>query len=97
MGKDAPLAIRWGGLLASQGIRAWMNTMQYRGLYYDRALDPKYGCHRPRIYVFWHEYILVPLYLRGHCDLAMLLSKHRDAEILARVANHLGIGARPPR
>ena len=90
MSKDLPLATRWGGLIAAKGIRAWMRTMEYRGMYYDQNLDPMYGCESPRIYVFWHEYIFVPLYLRGHCDLAMLLSKHRDAEVLARVANHLG-------
>lgn len=90
MSKEVPLSMRWGGLVAAQGIRAWMKTMEYRGLFYDRALDPMYGCEQPRIYVFWHEYILVPLFLRGHCDLAMLLSKHRDAEILARVASHMG-------
>jgi lysophospholipid acyltransferase (LPLAT)-like uncharacterized protein len=44
----------------------------------------------PRIYIFWHENILIPLHLRGHCHLAMLLSQHGDAEILARVAYHLG-------
>ena len=90
MNDSAPLSIKWGGLLAARGIRAWMNTMQYRGLFYDQRFDPMYGCEQPRIYVFWHEYILVPLFLRGHCDLAMLLSKHRDAEVLARVAAHMG-------
>jgi lysophospholipid acyltransferase (LPLAT)-like uncharacterized protein len=28
--------------------------------------------------------------MRGHCNLTMLLSKHRDADILYRVAHHLG-------
>jgi len=88
--ESVPLKLRWGGLLAAQGIRAWMSTMEYRVLHYDPANDPKYGCDQPRIYVFWHEYILIPLYLRGHCDLAMLLSRHRDADILTRVAYHLG-------
>ena len=90
MAKKSSLSVRWGGLLAAQGIRAWMSTLEYRALFYDEAVDAKYGCGKPRIYVFWHEYILVPLYLRGHCDLAMLLSKHRDADVLARVANHMG-------
>ena len=80
MAKDSPLLTRLGGLVAAKSIRSWMHTMEYRGMFYDRALDPMYGCDSPRIYVFWHEYILVPLYLRGNCDLAMLLSKHRDAE-----------------
>jgi hypothetical protein len=90
MEKSLPVSLRWVGLLASQGIRAWMSTLEYRGLFYDRAVDAPFGSDRPRIYVFWHEYILIPLYLRGHCNLAMLLSKHRDADVLAQVASHLG-------
>lgn len=90
MDKPLPLSLRWAGLLAAQGIRAWMSTLEYRALHYDRSLDAQIGCDQPRIYVFWHEYILVPLYLRGHCDLAMLLSKHRDADVLARMAYHMG-------
>jgi len=88
--ESVPLKLRWGGLLAAQGIRAWMSTHEYRALFYDPAVDPKNGCEQPRIYVFWHEYILIPLYLRGHCNLAMLLSRHRDADILTRVAYHMG-------
>jgi lysophospholipid acyltransferase (LPLAT)-like uncharacterized protein len=90
MDNPLPMSLRVTGLLASQGIRAWMSTLEYRALYYDRSVDATFGTDQPRIYVFWHENILVPLYLRGHCDLAMLLSKHRDADILARVAHHMG-------
>ncbi len=90
MQESMPFKMRWGGLLAAQGIRAWMNTVECRALFYDPSIDPKLGCGQPRIYVFWHEYILIPLYLRGNCDLAMLLSRHRDADILTRVAYHMG-------
>jgi lysophospholipid acyltransferase (LPLAT)-like uncharacterized protein len=90
MDNPLPMSLRLAGLIASQGIRAWMSTLEYRALYYDRSVDATFGTDQPRIYVFWHENILVPLYLRGHCDLAMLLSKHRDANILARVAHHMG-------
>jgi len=90
MSDSLSLSMRLGGLVASQGIRAWMSTMEYRALYYDKSLDARFLGDGPRIYVFWHEYILVPLYLRGHCNLAMLLSRHRDADILARVAYHMG-------
>lgn len=79
-----------GGLVTAQGIRTWMSTLDYRAVFYDRSVDPAFGVDGPRIYVFWHEYILAPLYLRGHCHLAMLLSQHRDADILARVAHHMG-------
>jgi lysophospholipid acyltransferase (LPLAT)-like uncharacterized protein len=33
---------------------------------------------------------LFPLFLRGHCNMAMLLSRHRDAEMLSYAAHHLG-------
>jgi hypothetical protein len=41
---------------------------------------------RPRIYIFWHEYILLPFHMRGHCNLSMLLSQHRDADVLNQAA-----------
>jgi lysophospholipid acyltransferase (LPLAT)-like uncharacterized protein len=78
------------GLITSEVIRGWMSTLDYRAVFYDRSVDPVCGVNGPRIYIFWHENILMPLYLRGHCHLAMLLSQHGDAEILARVAYHMG-------
>lgn len=90
MSDTPPFLTRCGGFLAASAIRSWMGTLDYRTLFYDRDVDPISDDRRPRIYVFWHEYILLPLYLRGHCDLAMLLSRHRDADILERVAYHLG-------
>lgn len=82
--------MKLGGLLASKGIQAWMQSLDARAVYYDRKVDPVHGIQGPRIYVFWHEYILLPLALRGHCHLSMLLSQHGDADILARIANHFG-------
>ena len=90
MDNPLPLSLRLTGLLAAHGIRAWMRTLEYRALFYDRSVDAILYGEQPRIYVFWHENILVPLFLRGHCNLAMLLSKHRDADVLARVAYHMG-------
>jgi lysophospholipid acyltransferase (LPLAT)-like uncharacterized protein len=84
------LLMKLGGLVAAEGIRAWMSTLDYRAAFYDRSVDPVLDVGGPRIYIFWHENILIPLYLRGHCNLAMLLSQHEDAEILARIAYHLG-------
>ncbi len=90
MQNSVSFPMRCGGFLAATAIRSWMSTLDCRAVYYDRSVDAQLGNSQPRIYVFWHEYILMPLYLRGHCDLAMLLSQHRDADILARVAYHLG-------
>jgi lysophospholipid acyltransferase (LPLAT)-like uncharacterized protein len=79
-----------GGLIGARAVRAWMGTVDCRAVFYDRSADPVCGVGGPRIYVFWHEYITLPLAMRGHCHLAMLLSQHRDADILARIAYHLG-------
>jgi lysophospholipid acyltransferase (LPLAT)-like uncharacterized protein len=90
MSDKVPFSTRLIGMFGAQGIRAWMCTHDYRAYLYDPNMDPRLGTDEPRIYLFWHEYILVPLYLRGNCDIVMLLSRHRDAEVLARVAGHMG-------
>lgn len=80
-----------GGLLVSAAVRHWMGTLEYKCAYYDESVDPvKPSYAGQKIYIFWHEYILFPLYLRGHCNLTMLVSQHRDADILTRTANHMG-------
>jgi len=81
---------RLAGLLASSAISAWMRTLDYRAALYDPSVDPVMPDHQRRIYIFWHENILCPLYLRGNCRMAILLSQHRDADILAEVARHSG-------
>jgi lysophospholipid acyltransferase (LPLAT)-like uncharacterized protein len=80
------------GLLAAKGIFGWMSTLDYRVLYYDRSVDPANGARHPGIYIFWHENIVFPLYLRGRCHLSMLLSRHRDADVLAEIARLSGYG-----
>jgi lysophospholipid acyltransferase (LPLAT)-like uncharacterized protein len=85
------LAVKLGGFLAANTVRAWMSTLDYKGAFYDPTVDPVDPRYRgQKIYIFWHENILFPLYLRGHCNLAMLLSRHHDADLLMEVANHLG-------
>ncbi|HEY1600411.1 MAG TPA: lysophospholipid acyltransferase family protein [Pirellulales bacterium] len=87
----SPALIKSAALAASALTRAWMSTLDYRVSFYDPTIDPvdpRYSGQK--IYIFWHEYILFPLYMRGHCNLAMLLSQHLDAEILSHVARHMG-------
>ena len=83
-----------GGFVASTVVRLWMHTLDCRAAFYDPRTDlvrpENLG---PAIYVFWHENLLIPMSYRGHCNLAILLSRHRDADILARVAYHHGFGS----
>jgi lysophospholipid acyltransferase (LPLAT)-like uncharacterized protein len=79
------------GLLATAAIRGWMGGIEHKWACYDPSIDPANpDCGGQKIYIFWHEYILCPLALRGNCDITMLLSRHRDAEYLARIAHHMG-------
>ena len=88
---DHPILYKLAALAGSTAVRAWMDTLDYRVVFYDPDVDPASPrCRGQKIYVFWHEYILFPLAMRGHCNLAMLLSRHRDAEVLSYVAYHMG-------
>jgi lysophospholipid acyltransferase (LPLAT)-like uncharacterized protein len=84
------MAAKLGGLIGAKSILTWMRTLDTRAVFYDRTVDPAFCVGQPRIFVFWHEYILLPLALRGHCHLSMLLSQHGDADVLARIAYHVG-------
>ncbi len=69
-------------------------TLSYRMVRYEREAvpaDEMFG--GPVIFLFWHEYIPFPIYMRPHCRLAMLLSQHQDAEILSHVARFAGLEA----
>ncbi len=86
-----PLLFKFAGLFTAAAVKQWMRTIEYRVQLYDPTVDSAHpDCSGQKIYLFWHEYILFPLSLRGHSNLAMLLSKHADAEILSHVAGHLG-------
>jgi len=88
---ESPLLMKIGGLAGVTFLRWWMSTLDGQVAMYDPAADPVSPlCRGQQIHIFWHEYILLPLAFRGHCNLAMLLSQHRDAEILSRIAYHLG-------
>ncbi|EAQ81273.1 lysophospholipid acyltransferase family protein [Blastopirellula marina] len=91
MALDNRWLLRLGGFALHETIRHWLDTLDLRVAYHDPQLDPAHPSNdRPRIYIFWHEYISFPLYLRPYCNIAMLLSKHRDAEWLAHTATMMG-------
>lgn len=89
----SPLAIGGLALLATACIRQWMGTLDVKVDFGDPTVDPVHRDYRgAKIYVFWHENILLPLSLRGHSNISMLLSRHWDADVLARVAHMNGFG-----
>jgi lysophospholipid acyltransferase (LPLAT)-like uncharacterized protein len=82
---------RLGGFAVANLTRSWMSTLQYNGCLYDTSVDPARAEFRgPAIFLFWHEYIPFLFYLRGHCNIAMLLSQHQDAEWISQAARYMG-------
>lgn len=78
------------GLLGSIAIRMVRSTIDYRGWYSDPFVDPIHPQSKGRyIYVGWHEYMLMPISLRGHRNMVALASEHGDGEIIARAMMHL--------
>jgi lysophospholipid acyltransferase (LPLAT)-like uncharacterized protein len=43
------------------------------------------------IYVTWHEYLLLPIYLCSHANVCMLLSRHADGQLLSATLSHFDI------
>ena len=83
--------IRSLGFAASGLVDRWMATLDYRCAYYDPNVDPAYANDgRVRLYLFWHEYMQFFIYLRRHCGLAMMLSRHSDADVLEQLAHLTG-------
>ena len=67
---ESPLAIGSLSLVSTACIRQWMGTLDYRVDFGDPTVDPVHPDYRgSKIYVVWHENILLPLYLRGHSNI----------------------------
>lgn len=87
-----PVLWRLGGFLIIQVLNTWMASLSYRARRYDVSADPADETFRgPAIFVFWHETMQFPIYLRPHCRLAMLMSQHQDAEVLSHIAHFAGL------
>ena len=79
------------GLFGAAFYYRYMATLDARYWSALSACDPK-SCwvDRPYIYAFWHEYILLPVGFFGNCKVAAITSEHRDAELIAHLAEFMG-------
>jgi lysophospholipid acyltransferase (LPLAT)-like uncharacterized protein len=85
------IAMKIGSLGITKSMLWLTSTLDSAIAYYDPTVDPaRADFQGPVIYLFWHEYISLPFCMRGHCNIAMLLSRHRDAEWLSCAARYMG-------
>lgn len=84
--------LRTAGFVLIKLMTAWMNTLHMRMWRQAANADPGDDAFAgPALYIFWHEYIPLPIYIRPNCRLTMLLSQHGDAEVLSHVAGYAGM------
>lgn len=82
-----PIAIRLVSLILSGVIRGWLGTLSIRGVF-SRDAYPLRGPRR--IYLVWHEMMLLPAYAYARLGVTTLISRHRDGELIAQVMAFLG-------
>jgi hypothetical protein len=95
MSDDAPsLLTRFGGLATALLGRCWSATLDAQIAHYDITADPaRPEFEGPVVLAFWHEYIALPFSMWGHCNIAILTSRHRDANFLNQAAYYFGYTA----
>ena len=76
-----PFWTKLAGMLVHDWAKLWLRTVELRIATYDPTVEPhRRDCTQRNIYLFWHESVMAPLNLGGDCNLAMLTSRHGDAD-----------------
>jgi lysophospholipid acyltransferase (LPLAT)-like uncharacterized protein len=77
--------VRLGTLL----LRALATTWRFR-ITNDAGYQAMRAQHRPFIFAFWHGQLLPLLWIHRSEGVRIVISSHRDGEIVARIAERLG-------
>jgi lysophospholipid acyltransferase (LPLAT)-like uncharacterized protein len=72
-------------------LRALATTWRFR-ITNDDGLRTLRSQRQPFIFAFWHGQMLPLLWVHRSEGVRVVISSHRDGEIIARVAEHLGYG-----
>ena len=87
-----PLFWKCCGLGGAIFLKGLLGTVDFKAIYQDATLDPANpDSLDKRIAFFWHENILAPIYLRGTCQITMLQSRNRDANLVSEVGRLFGL------
>lgn len=83
--------VRSLGTVASLAIPPWIGSLDIQVACPKPIANPSLlGDGKRRIFLFWHEYLLLPIHLWKHCQIAMLISSHGDADVLEQTAHTFG-------
>ena len=93
-----PSALDWRSraivLAGATVLRGLATTVRIRRVVPHPGLVPgQLGDGRPRLYAFWHAQMIPAMLAHRGSGIAVLISAHRDGEMIARVAAQFGIPA----
>lgn len=82
---------RVGAAGISLAINPWVKSLDIKIAHYDLSVNPaRTEFREPCIFVFWHEYIVLPTMVWGNSNVTLLVSQHRDADWLVNIGKHMG-------
>src|SRR4051812_46876563 len=84
-----PVAIKSVALLGSTVVKLWFSTLTTKTVRLDPAGD-RYEEDPPKLFLFWHEMMLLPAYMFARTRTSVLISQHRDGELIAQIIRLLG-------
>jgi lysophospholipid acyltransferase (LPLAT)-like uncharacterized protein len=84
-----PIAIKLAALLSSWIIRLWMGSQDYWFWVDDPDGIPSRR-RKPGIYLFWHEMMFFPAYTHARAGFTVLVSRHRDGQLIGHIFRMLG-------
>jgi lysophospholipid acyltransferase (LPLAT)-like uncharacterized protein len=86
---DLPARDRIGLTIGGAVLRSIAHTWRFE-IRNARALESLRDQRRPFIFSLWHGQLLPLLWHHRHQQVAVLISEHRDGELVARLARSLG-------
>jgi lysophospholipid acyltransferase (LPLAT)-like uncharacterized protein len=89
-----PLAVRAVGVAGSWLVRRLSGSCRYHFRYANPSVNPEVARRTGDrfIYAFFHEVMLFPAYYWAWPEMQILISDHRDGELITQVVRRLGFG-----
>ena len=91
---EHPLLVRAVGCTGAWLVRRLGNTIDYHFRYEDSSVNPEVARRLDQryIYAFFHEVMLFPAHYWAWPEMHILISDHRDGELITQVIERLGFG-----
>jgi lysophospholipid acyltransferase (LPLAT)-like uncharacterized protein len=89
-----PLLVRAIGASGACVVRRLVSTCEFHFRYADPSVNPEFARRTGQrfIYAFFHEVMLFPAYFWAWPEMQILISDHRDGELITQVVQRLGFG-----